>query len=84
VLHPPVEPAGVLREGPPVKYAWIDEQCRHYPLSSLCEVFSVSINDYRAWKRGGTVERKRLTDAQLLTLIQSIHAAFKAATARRA
>ncbi|WP_152650108.1 IS3-like element ISBps1 family transposase [Burkholderia pseudomallei] len=70
---------GVLREGPPVKYAWIDEQCRHYPLSALCKVLAVSINGYRAWKRGGTVQRKRLTDAQLLTLIRTIHAEVKGA-----
>jgi hypothetical protein len=37
-----------------VKYAWIDTQCRQYPLSVLCEVLAVSINGYRAWKRGGT------------------------------
>jgi pyruvate-formate lyase-activating enzyme len=61
-----------------VKYAWIDEQCRHYPLSALCEVLSVSINGYRAWRRGGTAERKRLTAAQLLTLIRSIHAELRA------
>jgi hypothetical protein len=54
-----------------VKFAWIDRQSRHYPLSALCEVLSVSINGYRAWKRGGTAERQRLTDAQLLTLIRT-------------
>ena len=51
-----------------MKFAWIDTQCRHYPLSALCEVLAVSVNGYRAWKRGGTPERQRLTDAQLLTL----------------
>jgi transposase-like protein len=70
---------GVLREGPPVKYAWIDTQCRQYPLSVLCEVLAVSINGYRAWKRGGTPERQRLSDAQLLTLIRTIHAKYKGA-----
>jgi hypothetical protein len=53
-----------------VKFAWIDTQCQHYPLSALCEVLGVSVNGYRAWKRGGTPERQRLTDAQLLTLIR--------------
>jgi transposase InsO family protein len=62
-----------------VKYAWIDGQCRDYPLAALCEVLSVSINGYRAWKRGGTVERKRLTEVQLLSLIKSIHAEVKGA-----
>jgi putative transposase len=32
---------------------------------------------YQAWKRGGTPNRKRLTDTQLLTLIRAIHAEFK-------
>ena len=48
-----------------MNFAWIDTQCRHYPLSALCEVLGVSVNGYRAWKRGGTPERQRLTDAQL-------------------
>ncbi|WP_088508705.1 IS3 family transposase [Burkholderia ubonensis] len=70
---------GVLREGPPVKFAWIDTQCRQYPLAALCEVLCVSVNGYRAWKRGGTPERQRLSDAQLLTLIRTIHAEVKGA-----
>lgn len=52
-----------------MKYAWIDTQCRQFPLSALCEVLSVSLNGYRAWKRGGTPERKRLSSEQLLALI---------------
>ena len=62
-----------------MKFAWIDTQCRHYPLSALCEVLDVSINGYRAWKRGGTPERQRLSDVQLLTLIRTIHAQYKGA-----
>jgi putative transposase len=50
-----------------VRYAWIDQQVGHYPLSSLCSVLSVSVNGYRAWKGGGTAQRSRLTDTQLLT-----------------
>ncbi len=65
---------GILREGPAVRYAWIDQQVGHYPLSSLCWVLSVSVNGNRAWKRGDTPGRTRLTDTQLLTLIQRIHA----------
>jgi putative transposase len=34
---------------------------------------------YRSWKRGGTPERKRLTDAQMLALIRAIHAGLKGA-----
>ena len=52
---------------------------RHFPLSALCEVLSVSLNGYRAWKRGGTPERKRLSNEQLLALIRTIHAEVKGA-----
>ncbi|SDR62668.1 transposase [Paraburkholderia tuberum] len=68
-----------LREGPAVRYAWIDQQVGQYPLSSLCWVLSVSVNGYRAWKRGGTPGRTRLTDTQLLTLIRTVHAEIKGA-----
>jgi len=62
-----------------VKYAWIDTQRSHYALSEMCPVLDVSIGGYRAWKRGGKPERKRLTDAQMLALIRAIHAEFKGA-----
>lgn len=42
-------------------------------------MLSVSVNGYRAWKRGGTPGRARLTDPQLLTLIRTVHAAVKGA-----
>ncbi|WP_321900164.1 IS3 family transposase [Paraburkholderia heleia] len=69
----------ILREGPAVRYAWIDQQVGQYPLSSLCGVLSVSVNGYRAWKRGGKSGRTRLTDTQLLTLIRTVHAEVKGA-----
>jgi putative transposase len=62
-----------------VKYAWIDTQRRGYPLPALCRTLDVSISGYRAWKRGGRPARKRLTDAQLLELIRSIHVQFRGA-----
>jgi transposase InsO family protein len=62
-----------------VKYAWIDEQRRRYPLDDLCRLLDVSESGYRSWKRGGKPQRKRLTDAQMLALIQAIHAEFKGA-----
>ena len=40
---------------------------------------TVSISGYRAWKRGGSPQRKRLTDAQMLALIQANHKALKGA-----
>jgi transposase InsO family protein len=45
----------------------------------MCPVLDVSISGYRAWKRGGKADRKRLTDAQLLALIYAIHDELKAA-----
>jgi transposase InsO family protein len=66
-----------------VKYAWIDTQRRQYPLPDMCEVLAVSISGYRAWRRGGKPDRTRLTDAQALALIKSIHAEVKAAYGSR-
>ena len=40
---------------------------------------TVSISGYRAWRRGGTPNRKRLTDAQMLALIRAIDAQLKGA-----
>jgi transposase InsO family protein len=34
---------------------------------------------YRAWKQGGTSDRTRLTDAQMLVLIRAIHEELKGA-----
>lgn len=62
-----------------MKYAWIDAQRKAYPLPVMCETLSVSISGYRAWKRGGCRRRKRLTDAQMLTLIRAIHTQLKGA-----
>jgi hypothetical protein len=62
-----------------VRYAWIDQQVGQYPLSSLCWALSVSVNGYRAWKRGGKPGRTRLTDTQLLTLMRTVHAEVKGA-----
>lgn len=62
-----------------MKYAWIDGQRKAYPLPALCATLSVSLSGYQAWKRGGTPNRKRLSDPQLLTLIRAIHAEIKGA-----
>lgn len=62
-----------------MKYAWIDGQRKAYPLPAMCATLTVSASGYQAWKRGGTPERKRLTDAQLLALIRAIHAELKGA-----
>ncbi len=62
-----------------MKYAWIDAHRKAYPLPAMCGTLTVSISGYRAWKRGGSPQRKRLTDAQMHALIQAIHKALKGA-----
>ena len=61
-----------------MKYAWMAAQ-RGFALTDMCRVLAVSVSGFRAWSRGGKPDRKRLTDAQMLALIQSIHAELKGA-----
>lgn len=61
-----------------MKYAWIDGQRDAYALEALCEALEVSSSGFACWKRGGG-RQKRLSDAQLLTLIRAIHAETKGA-----
>ena len=60
-----------------MKYAWIDGQRHDYGLDEPCSVLDISVSGYRSWKRGGKPNRTRLTDAQMLALIQAIHAEFR-------
>lgn len=62
-----------------MKYAWIDQERAVYPLAMMCKVLSVSLSGYRAWKRGGTPSRERLSDTQMLALIRTLHAQLKGA-----
>ena len=62
-----------------MKYAWMEEQRTDYTLDELCAVLAVSESGYRAWKHGGTPDRTRLTDAQMLALIRAIHTELKGA-----
>lgn len=62
-----------------MKYAWIDSQGKGYALTEMCAALDVSLSGYRAWKRGGTPDRKRLTDAQMLALIRALHAELEGA-----
>ena len=66
-----------------LKYAWIDKQRREFPLPDMCTVLAVSISGYRAWRRGGKPDRTRLSDAQAIVLIKSIHAEVSAAYGSR-
>lgn len=60
-----------------MKYAWIDARRTDHGLDMMCSVLDVSVSGYRSWKCGGKPERKRLTDGQMLILIQAIHAEFR-------
>jgi len=62
-----------------VKYAWIHAQTKRFSLAEMCDTLGVSISGYRAWKRGGTPIRKRLTAGQTLAMIRVIHAEVKGA-----
>lgn len=62
-----------------MKYAWIDAQRQTFALADLCDALDVSVSGYRCWKRGGTPDRQRLTDSQMLALIRAIHAELKGA-----
>jgi len=62
-----------------VKYAWISRHNKVFALTEMCAVLEVSVSGYRAWKRGGTPARKRLTDDQMLAVIRAIHAELKGA-----
>lgn len=62
-----------------MKYAWMEGQRTDYTLDEMCVVLAVSESGYRAWRQGGTPDRIRLTDAQLLALIRVIHKALKGA-----
>lgn len=46
-----------------MKYAWVDQNTEVFVLPEMCAVLDASISGYRAWKRGGTPGRKRLTMA---------------------
>lgn len=62
-----------------MRYAWIDTQTKNFALKEMCVVLEVSVSGYRAWKRGGTPTRKRLTDEQTVAVIRAIHAELKGA-----
>ena len=59
-----------------MRYAWIADQM-DFPLVRMCEILTVSVSGYHAWKRGGTRGRKGLTNSQMLALIRGVHAELK-------
>jgi putative transposase len=62
-----------------VKYAWIERHRASYPLALMCALLVVSLNGFRAWLRGGSTDRKRLTDVQLVALMRAVHAEVRCA-----
>ena len=64
-----------------MKYAWIDTHREEFELAPMCDALTVSMSGYRSWKGGGSTTRTRLTDAQMLALIQAIDKELKGAYA---
>lgn len=62
-----------------MKYAWIKRHRASYPMGLMCALLVVSLSGFRAWLRGGSPDRKRLSDAQLVTLMRAVHAEVKCA-----
>ena len=62
-----------------MKYAFITKHRHSNPLLDLCALLNVSISGYRAWARGGTQHRKRLSEPQMITVIRATHAEVKGA-----
>ena len=55
-----------------MKYAWIDAHRHGFALNELCDVLDVSVGGYRAWARGGTPDRRGLTDARSSRTIRGL------------
>ncbi|WP_430361773.1 IS3 family transposase [Trinickia sp. NRRL B-1857] len=70
----------VLREGVDVKYAFIERNRHHWPISVLCEVLDVSPSGFHQ-RRQRTAQdkprRSRVSDDALLAHIKAIHAEVK-------
>lgn len=56
---------------------------QRHPLPAMCATLGVSLSGYQAWKRGDTPNRKPLTAAQLLVLIEPSMPSSKMLTAAR-
>ena len=62
-----------------MKYAWIEQHARLWPMGTLCKLLGVSPSGFKAWRGGGKPRADRLSEAQLLGLIQAIHRQFRGA-----
>ena len=48
-----------------------------YPLVLMCNALGVSASGFRAWLSGGSVDRRRLSDQQLVSLMRAVHSEVK-------
>jgi len=62
-----------------MKCAWIEAQRKLHPLPVMCGTLAVTGSGYRAWQRGGSPRFKRLSDTQLLALIEATPKELKGA-----
>ncbi|SPK69922.1 conserved protein of unknown function (plasmid) [Cupriavidus taiwanensis] len=70
----------VLREGLDVKYAFIERNRHHWPISVLCEVLEVSPAGFHQRRQRAAKDRpqrSRVSDDALLVHIEAIHAEVK-------
>jgi transposase InsO family protein len=72
---------GVLRESAAMKYAWIQRNRRHWPVSLTCEVLGVSPSGYHEYHHRddacGDTLRRSISDDALLVHIRATHAETK-------
>jgi putative transposase len=64
-------PQRVLRQGTPVKYAWIKQQGNEFPVTSMCRFMGVSRSAYYWWLHSSPTSREQ-ADAELTPAIQAI------------
>ena len=61
---------GLLREGPPLKFAWIQTEKATYPLSKLCRWLGVTRSGFYAWQQRPASPRSQ-EDRRLKVLVRA-------------